>query len=536
LLNLHAKGSALTDQIDPETRPSIIGPPFTGHFRVQTDAPQGLQPFQPAARHSTTPGKPLTQTQRASSSAPPKDQAKAEIRRSIFDKNGADITKQKEGESEAEGEVAADGEAGDKSEEKSAEELAKVPKPSIHCSSCGIDCTGLYYHRINKPEDTSSSTAAGAANGAIVTDYNLCPSCHREGRLRGRNTNQDFTKVEDPSYTRLPDRSAPWTDIELLKLLEALEVNDDNWARVAEHVGTRTREECVLKFLQLEIEDKYLSESLSVGDELGNAENDTAMEQAILSKSLNYGRIPFTNAENPVMSVVSYLTGMVEPTAVAAAAGRASTEVLTNMGAQRRALRAKNSSSDASAVQEGGESAGVKAEDAMDVDASSTALTTASGRAAAGSLSTRDPATIALAAAAARASALASHEERRITRLVSDAQNALLDKLELKMRQFTQLEAILQEERRELLRARRQLFLDRVAFRKRVGGVETALTQRKLELDRKASGGGDKHDSAVESRELPMEERLSFGAPDAGPGGMGSAGVAMPEEGKVFEV
>ena len=34
-------------QVDPQTRPSNIGPPFTGHFRVTADTPRGLQAFQP---------------------------------------------------------------------------------------------------------------------------------------------------------------------------------------------------------------------------------------------------------------------------------------------------------------------------------------------------------------------------------------------------------------------------------------------------------------------------------------------------------
>jgi SWI/SNF related-matrix-associated actin-dependent regulator of chromatin subfamily C len=32
----------------------------------------------------------------------------------------------------------------------------------------------------------------------------------------------------------------------------------DDWNKVCEHVGTRTQDECILKFLQLPIEDPYL--------------------------------------------------------------------------------------------------------------------------------------------------------------------------------------------------------------------------------------------------------------------------------------
>ena len=32
----------------------------------------------------------------------------------------------------------------------------------------------------------------------------------------------------------------------------------DDWNKVAEHVGTRTQDECILHFLRLPIEDPYL--------------------------------------------------------------------------------------------------------------------------------------------------------------------------------------------------------------------------------------------------------------------------------------
>jgi SWI/SNF related-matrix-associated actin-dependent regulator of chromatin subfamily C len=51
---------------------------------------------------------------------------------------------------------------------------------------------------------------------------------------------------------------ASWTEQETLLLLEGLEMHDEDWNKVAEYVG-RTREECVLKFLQLPIEDEFLN-------------------------------------------------------------------------------------------------------------------------------------------------------------------------------------------------------------------------------------------------------------------------------------
>ena len=83
--------------------------------------------------------------------------------------------------------------------------------------------------------------------------------------------------------------------------------------------------------------------------------------------------------------------------------------------------------------------------------------------------------TVGLALAASRAGGLASHEEREMTRLVGAAVNLTLQKFDLKLRQFTEMEEIVQAERRDLERARQQLFLDRLAFRKRMRDVEDAF-------------------------------------------------------------
>jgi SWI/SNF related-matrix-associated actin-dependent regulator of chromatin subfamily C len=48
-------------------------------------------------------------------------------------------------------------------------------------------------------------------------------------------------------------------------------------------------------------------------------------------------------------------------------------------------------------------------------------------------------------------------------------------KLDLKLKQFNEMEEILQAERRELERGRQQLFLDRLSFKKRVRDVQEGL-------------------------------------------------------------
>jgi len=187
-----------------------------------------------------------------------------------------------------------------------------------------------------------------------------------------------------------------------------------------------------MKFLSLEIEDKYIED--------------------IPDLRAAPGRDPISSSENPVLSVVAYLAQMAEPSVAAAAAGRSVEEI-------RKELRSQ--------LEKGDKGKDVKAEDSMDVDTTREAEQSEKPKE---SLST-----VAMAASAARAGALASHEEREMTRLVGAAVNVTLQKFEIKLQQFNEMEEIIEAERRELEQARQQLFLDRMSFKKRVKEAQDAL-------------------------------------------------------------
>ena len=437
--------------------------------------PRGLQPFQPVPKSIATSGKPFAGTENALNATPPsKADLNLEIRRNYYDQSGKDLTagtkeKQINGEdSGTNGTTSAD------SATKTIEDLAKEPKKSFNCYSCGIDCTRVRFHY------AKSATAAPGAAGAKVK-YDLCPNCFMEGRYPSTHAAVEFVKLEDSNYSSIPDRDAPWIDAELLLLLEGLELFDENWTSIADHVGTRTREECVSKFLQLEIEDKYLK-----GEQNGQASYG----------SLNQGRIPFTQADNPVMSVLGFLAGMSEPSVAAAAAGRSVDEI-------RKNLRNRLENGIGGDVQaKGKEKQDVKSEDSMDVDTTASPQPDASDQIA---VSENPHAqyvtlpTVALATSAARAGALASHEEREMTRLVSSAVNTTLQKLEVKLQQFSAMEALLQAERRELERGRQQLFLDRLSFRKRLREAQEAFKTASIH-------GGEEGDRPVQDVGIGREQ------------------------------
>lgn len=449
-------------QIDPDTRPSTIAPPFTGHFQITADTPRGLQPLQPAPypRVTITDGEPDTITDRLSSAAPSSaPDLNLAVRRNVFDSAGKDVTPaRKDGETNGE----------DADREQSLEGSLKKETEKTFCSACGNDCTRVYYH--------NSKAGQTAANGSLITRYEICPRCFLHARVPSNSKTEDFVAMEDEDYLNKSDRVPPWSDRELLLLLEGLEMFDDNWDSVAEHVRTRNREECVLKFLQLEIEDKYM---------------ETEAESAANGKYgwIQDGRIPVGQVDNPVLSVLSFLANLANPATAAVAVGKTVDEMKKHVRAQIKKPSEASTAGDKAKTDAAPASEPPKVEsDSMDVDTKPSTTTDNSS-------SSKDPATIALSLSAARASALASHEERAITGLVSAAVNLQLQKMELKLAQFNELDALLAAEKRELERQRHRLFLDRVAFGRKVRETEERLRSLGLAdtvTAKDADQGGDK--------------------------------------------
>lgn len=425
-------------QVDMQQRASHVGPPFTGHFKIICDTPRGLQPWQPSADPTVLEGKKNSETEnKATTGAAPKGDLNLEIGRNIYEAS-AKGTKLNKADGKTNGETpTTNGVSG-----TSLEEVTKAPITKVNCFQCGIDCTRTYYHYTKS--DPSSNTK-----------YDLCPSCCLEGRMPNNHLKSQYTRVENPTYTHSLDRDAPWSDAETLRLLEGLERYDDDWGEIAEHVGTRTREECVLRFLQLDIEEKYLdSDFASINAPVG-----------LPLLGTQGGQLPFSQADNPVMSVVGFLASLADPASTAAAANKSADEL-------KRRLRSKlGEKQDGEAVTNGKDKAG-EGSDSMDLDIKTTTTQTTTTTT---TTSSSTVASIPLASIGARSAGFASHEEREMTRLVSAAANVMLQKLELKLKYFNDMEGILQAEKRELERGRQQLFLDRLAFKKRVRDAQEGL-------------------------------------------------------------
>ena len=212
-----------------------------------------------------------------------------------------------------------------------------------------------------------------------------------------------------------------WEESETLALLEGIEMYKDDWNKVCEHVGSRTQDECILHFLRLPIEDPYLER---------HQLND-------LSPPLNQP-IPFSKSGNPIMSTVAFLASVVDPR-VAAAATKAALDEYAKLS-DDTSRTTTTTTTDTNQQQKQADQPKTNEQN----------LSTA--------------AACALGAAAVKAKSLAAEEEKRIKSLVSTLIDTQLKKLDLKMRHFEELEALIDKERDTIENQRQQLLKDRQEF------------------------------------------------------------------------
>ncbi|CAN6247841.1 unnamed protein product [Urochloa humidicola] len=108
-----------------------------------------------------------------------------------------------------------------------------------HCNSCSVDCSRKRYHCKTQ------------------VDFDLCSDCYNEGKFDEGMSKADFILME---YAEVSGSGGSnWTDQETLLLLEAIEIFEGKeWGEIAEHVATKTKEQCMLYFLQLSSFDSFL--------------------------------------------------------------------------------------------------------------------------------------------------------------------------------------------------------------------------------------------------------------------------------------
>lgn len=304
-------------------------------------------------------------------------------------------------------------------------------------------------------------------------NYELCPPCYLDGRFPSSMFSGDFIKLTATQSSNTHGAngatSDDWSDQEILLLLEGVEMYDDDWSAIEEHVGTRSAQQCIRKFLEMPIEDAYL-------------ENESEGAKG----PLRYARLPFDQADNPVMSVVAFLAGVVSP-GVAAEAAKTALHELTdgNRESTEKDGEAKLGDSGEGGVKadqvdttEYKAEAATSGEDSMAVDGHSEEHAGAkkSGPSIPHSKVQR-AAHLALKASAKSAQALADAEAQSIRTTLAQLIKLTLERLELKTSQFEEMETVLEEERRALEAQRLALANERTNMRRTLENVRAELAK-----------------------------------------------------------
>jgi SWI/SNF related-matrix-associated actin-dependent regulator of chromatin subfamily C len=203
-------------------------------------------------------------------------------------------------------------------------------------------------------------------------EYICCSACFLGGRYAPLLSSADFERLlsavsdEEQQAPVQPEAAAAttaaggeWGREEVLRLLQGVALHEQDWEAVAEHVGSRSKDECVLKFLQMPIEEPFLEQwfnTLAPEAGLPSAKDQSAVRIATASASSSTAattatkatvpsssassaaaagtgtamasttttvlahNIPFRDAPNPLLSQVSFLSTYVSPSVGAAAA------------------------------------------------------------------------------------------------------------------------------------------------------------------------------------------------------------------------
>ena len=248
-------------QIDPKTKSSVLGPQYTGHFQITLDAQQGLVPFVPENAELTK--------------ATPSNVTKTD------DLNNENIPTAKENELPLNLEIRRNVYA--TGEKKTNYKTNNIVHYS--CSICGKDTTEVRYHNLKIKSYMYNPTST--INNASV----LCEICYDQGLFPLSFHSSDFIQLKKT------EEGEKWSEQEILLLLEGIEmfgtyeppsstgpvnVNanlNNQWDKISEHVATKTREQCIIKFIQLPIEDKFLTKLIK-------EENEKDTTKSVVSQSL----------------------------------------------------------------------------------------------------------------------------------------------------------------------------------------------------------------------------------------------------------
>ncbi|CAL9736223.1 SWI/SNF complex subunit Swi3p [Monosporozyma servazzii] len=267
-----------------------------------------------------------------------------------------------------------------------------------------------------------------------------------------------------------------WESDEVMRLLEGLQRFNSDWYEVAKFVGTKTPEQCILQFLQLPIEDNYLYQK--------------ANENGVGIGPLKYSpHLPFSKNDNPVLSTIAYLIGLVDPAIVKKITDRALSEY------------SKQKDETVSSVDENKEDSTVENKEGKKIknkEEKKSGDDISSGETNSPSKDNNLPETeqnddlkegseLALASLGLRSHVFANNEERRLYQVTNKLLQIQLSKVDIKLQKFNKIEKTLEIEKKMMQRKQEELLVEKLSFTK-----NAYLLLNKLESTVKKLNGTDK--------------------------------------------
>ncbi|CAH6720194.1 chromatin structure-remodeling complex protein Rsc8p [[Candida] jaroonii] len=285
------KWGLINYQIDPRTKPSTIAPQYTGHFQIVLDTPRALVPFI-AEDVEIINESPIKENGDLPSPVSSDEDFKTiplnlEVRRNIYDEN----------------------------------KDFKENTNQYICNVAGKDTNEVRYHNLKSKDQSNIAPSINNGN-------NISEECFQQGLFPSNFQSTDFLK-----FSKQKDNDI-WTEQDIILLLEGIEMfgtnditsndpaenlsqftkNSNQWERISNHVGTKSKQQCILKFIQLPIEDKYLNKLIdtkSITKESSTKENlvEKVVEQIIKS---NEGKELLTkNSQQKLDDINKDSTGLI---------------------------------------------------------------------------------------------------------------------------------------------------------------------------------------------------------------------------------
>ncbi|EDQ89030.1 uncharacterized protein MONBRDRAFT_32596 [Monosiga brevicollis MX1] len=498
ILRVHAfleQWGLINYQVDIESRPTAMGPPSTAHFHVLAETPSGLRPIHASLLSAksrtrarliptilnTTDTYPCVKQERAQKSeallvtralgvqskpvaSSPKSATDSASQPATSAVSEMDVDKTEAPSSTGGSALAASEKTGDDKAGASTDARGSTATGDI--SAMDTDADG----------ETPGESQTKAQEGTSATIIKSEPQSKDDEASPSRT---EFLLQRD-IFPTVPEEGLPWTDEELLALLEAIDIYREDWLAVRDHVNNvchagqpkRTHDECLTAFVRLPIEDPFLKAQTSAAPEA----------------------VPFSSTANPLMMTLSFLATQIEP-AVAAEAAKTALRTLGDRklaetqarGAGRTEADEATASAPATSTSAASVASDATASEAPAAEAKARTASTSTGagenetggteeeglgvngvqdvlKDAVPQADVEAATRAALQAAGGKALKLAKATERRMRFLAACLVETQLAKMEIKLRHFEELESQIELKQAAVQQERQALLQQRIKF------------------------------------------------------------------------